>query len=264
MASLAVAYMASRILNIIPNTEWWFILPMVVWVVYSLDHIIDSTKRKERAIIERHRFHYINSKPIIIAVVIIGVVAIWLSFTYLDYLIIRYGIILSFIIGVYFSILVFLKDRKLAILQKELFIAIVYTSGLFMAPLVWYGSLPSFSVIIIIFCICTLAWAEGIMISYFDFENDIKDGHSSLSIILGKKITRRFILVLHIAIEALLVIVLLLIEQSDVIVMAMAILIVMNLILGLIILFPYSTLSNRYHRVIGESVFFLPALIVLA
>jgi len=239
LGTLAVGYMITRILDVQPLTMWWLILPMVVWVVYSLDHIIDSTRRKEKACIPRHRFHHNNLKKIIFAIIVVGTTAIWLSIIYLDFKIVLYGIFLSVLIGLYFLIIFFLKNRKLAIVQKELFIALAYVSGITLAPLYWYGALPSFSVIIVILCLFLLAWAEGIMISYFDFEKDIEDGHTSLTIIMGRKITRRLLLLVHISIETFLVVVVLSVDQSIVLIVAIFILLFMNALLGIVILFSH-------------------------
>ena len=263
LGSIAIGYMTTRILNVDTNPMWLLILGMAVWVVYSLDHIVDSTKKKDKAIIQRHRFHFIYQKPIIIAIIIIGSTTMVLSYIYLDPQIIIWGIILSMIICCYFIVLYLLKNNRLALLQKELIIALIYTSGITMASLYWFGSLPSFPVLIIIFSVFLLAWSEGIMNSWFDYDDDIIDGHNSFSIIVGKKNTRRFLVLVHMFIEIVVLLVLLTMTLSNIIIFSLLIILIMNLLLGLIILFPNSKISQNYHRVIGELVFILPGLIIL-
>jgi len=253
--------MATRILDVVSNPLWWIILPMAVWVVYSLDHIIDSHKNKEASVITRHKYHYNHRKTIILFVILIGVITLFFSLLYLDTKILALGFILSIFIGIYFTILYFFRQKKLALLQKELFIAIVYAMGIFMAPLAWYGSLPSFSVILIVFNIFILAWFEGIMISWFDFDYDIEDGHTSFTVIAGKKLTRRFLIVGHMLVE-ILTITALIITPVSIEFWALLITFIMNVILGLIIIFPDSFSRNNYYRLIGETVFWLPALVV--
>lgn len=264
IGAVAVGYLATRLLKVSANPVWWFILPMAVWVTYSLDHIVDGIKKKNEAVIDRHRFHYANRKPIIIMIVLVGLITMVLSLLYLDDQIIIFGIALSIIIGFYFALLYFLNRRKIALLQKELIIAGAYISGIFLAPLVWYGGVPSYSIMVVVFNIFILAWLEGIMISWFDYGNDLKDGHTSFTIIIGKKNTRRFLIVSNMLIEIMIIIVIIAGSFTSILIFALLIVFVMNLLLGLLILFPYNNLSKNYHRLIGESVFFLPFLIVLA
>jgi len=260
--TLAVGYMAIRLLNVTPVPQWWVILPLAVWVVYSLDHIIDSAKNKGEAVIYRHRFHYLYRKQIIFVLILTGLITASLSLMYLDRQIIILGLGLSIFIAIYFALIYFLKLKKTVFLQKELIIAFVYTSGIFIAPLYWYEALPSFSVIIIIFIIFLIAWFEGILISWFDNDNDIMDGHTSFTVIVGKRNTRRFLIVGHMFVEILIVVVLIMIPVS-IIFYALLITLIMNFILAMIIMFPESFARNNYYRLIGETVFLLPFSIIL-
>ncbi len=260
LGTIAIGYMATRILNVEANPYWWIILPLTVWVVYSIDHIIDSTKNKDHAVIYRHRFHYLNRRPILFMIMITGIITVFLSLQYLDPQIIILGLCLSVFIAFYFALIYSMKRKKSLLLQKELIIALVYTFGIFMAPLYWHGALPSFSVMIVIFNIFVLAWIEGIMISWFDYDSDIKDGHTSFTVIVGKRNTRRIMLIVHSILELVTITVLLTINYS-VTFYALVITLIINFLLGLIIMFPDSYLSKTYHRLIGETVFFLPALV---
>ncbi len=261
IGTIAVGFMATKLLNITPNPYWWLILPLTVWVVYSLDHIIDSYKNKENAVIIRHRFHYVFRKPIIIMILIAALTSMILSLLYLDYQIIMMGLALSAFIASYFVLIYFQVQKQSVFLQKELIIAIAYTIGIFMAPLFWYNQLPPFVVIIVLFIIFILAWLEGIMISWFDFDNDIKDGHTSFTVLAGKRNTRYFLILGHMLIEIVTIILLVLIPLN-IIFWALLIMLIMNLLLGLVILFPDSFYKNNYYRLIGETVFMLPILII--
>ncbi len=262
IGTVAVGYMATKVLEVRANPVWWIVLPLAVWVVYTLDHIIDAYKKKREAAISRHNYHYLNRIPIIVVVSIIGLITMALSLLYLNYHIVKMGIILSITVGIYFLLLFLQKDKKNAMVQKELYIAIIYTVGIFMAPIYWHGSVPSIPIIIIAISISLLVWAEGIMISWYDYENDTIDGHNSLTILFGKKNARRFAIVLHLFVETVLVLVLLTTTLTSIVIFSMLIILLMNLILGLLILFPYSFLSNTYHKLIGETVFLLPCLLI--
>lgn len=263
LGTLAIGYMATKLLNVTVAPYWWLILPLAVWFVYSMDHIIDSAKNKGEAVIYRHRYYYLNRKPIILMIVLTGLITIVLSLLYLDTQIVILGLFLSVFIACYFALIYFLKRKRSFFLQKELIIAFVYTSGIFMAPLFWYGLLPPFSVMVVIFNIFILAWFEGIMISWFDYNDDIKDGHTSFTVIMGKKNTRRFLILGHMIVEMIIIVVLIMIPVS-IVFYTLVITFIMNLLLGIIIIFPESFTRNNYYRLIGESVFLLPALVVFA
>ena len=262
IGAVAVGYMATRLLDVVATPMWWLILPMAVWVTYSMDHIVDSVKNKNEAVIDRHRFHYTYRKPIIIIVALVGLITLVLSLLYLDNQILTYGIALSIIIGIYFLLLYFLNTWKTALLQKELIIAGIYTSGIFLAPLVWYGGTPPYYAIAVISSIFVLVWLEGIMISWFDYDYDIKDDHTSFSVIIGRRNTRRFLIVAHMLLEIMIITALILISDK-IAFCSLLIALIMNLLLGLIILFPERFSKNNYYRLLGEIVFFLPVMIVL-
>jgi len=258
--TLAIGYMATRILNVVPTPCWWIILALSVWVIYSLDHIVDSFKKKGDAVIVRHRFHYIYRKPILIVITIAGLISITLSILFLEKQIIYSGLILTLFIAIYLCSIYVSNKKKTILLQKELYIALVYTTGIFLAPIYWYQQLPPYPILLIIFIIFILAWFEGIMISWFDYDNDINDGHCSFTVIVGKKNTRRFLLIAHSLIEFIMITALL-ITSDSIVFYVLLINLIMNLMLGLLILFPHNKISAKYHRLIGESIFLLPVLV---
>ena len=193
--------------------------------------------------------------------ILTGIITLVLSVLFLDTQIIYLGLLLSLFITFYFLLIFLFKQNRSIFFQKELIIAIAYITGVFMAPLYWHESPPSFSVIVVIFNIFALAWFEGIMISWFDYDDDISDGHTSFTITFGKRNTRQFLILSHMVIE-IITIVFLIIIPVGIVFWALLISLLMNLLLGLIIIFPESFTQNNYYRIIGETVFLLPALVV--
>lgn len=260
LGTVAVGYMATRLLYVEANLYWWIILPLSVWFIYSSDHIIDSYKNKGAAVIYRHKFHYLYRKKIIAIMLIAGIVALVLSIRFLDFHIIISGLLLSAFIGLYFILIIIYNKKKTVFLQKELIIAMVYSFGIFLAPVYWHGSLPSFSVILVIFIVFMLAWFEGIMISWFDYNDDIEDGHTSFTVVVGRKNTRRFLIIGHAFIE-LIIILGLISFFGSIVFWALLILLIMNFIIALLVMYPLSHISTNYFKLIGETVFWLPGLL---
>lgn len=263
IGTIAIGCMAVKLLNVSANPYWWIILPLAVWSIYTTDHIIDSFKNKGNAIIVRHKFHYIHRKALLVIVIITTMICVVLSFAFFETVIIYYGLLLSMITALYFILIHVFKNKKTLLLQKEFIIAGIYTYGIFLAPLFWYGSIPSYSIIVMILIIFVLAWLEGIMVSWFDYDNDLKDGHTSFSVLKGKKFTRYFLIASHL-ILAIFTIILLMFVKNQVIFISLVITLIMNLILATIILLPTRFSQQNSYALLGEAVFFLPFLIALA
>lgn len=261
LGSLAVGLFAVSLLDVNPNPWWWVILPCSVWVVYTLDHLLDGFRMQGNSSIYRHNFHYKNRKALLFIVAIITSITLTASLIVLDFRVILGGIGLGFIISIYFLIL-FFKKNKTYLLQKELFIAIVYLSGILLAPMVWLGHLPSWTQISIFIILAILAWVESIIISWYDYENDKADKLTSFSQLAGKPKTAKFI----ISVLSFLIVVLIamfFITNNQPIKVAIVIEIIMSLILISLILFPKLFGQNHLFRWIGEGTFLLPACIVL-
>lgn len=260
---LAVSLFASKLLNVEANPIWLLIISMATWSFYTIDHLIDGFKVKGNSTIFRHSFHYKYRIALLIISFIAGSIAVILGIIYLDYEIIKLGLGFGFIVLIYFTAIYFITNKKTFLLQKELIIACIYIAGIWLAPLVWHQKMPEIFIIIVISVLFLLAWAEGIMASWFDYENDLKENHSSFTILFGKSNTRRFLIVFHILIFILIKLSVFFVS-SNINFAAMIILALMNLSLLLIILYPSTFSKNDKYRIFGEMVFWLPFLILLA
>ena len=261
LGAIAVGYMATKLLNVTPNLYWWVILPLSVWTIYSLDHIIDGYKKKSEATIYRHLFHYIYRKQIIWFIILTSLVSITLSLLFLQKQIIIAGLVLSAITLLYLSFIYFYKEKRNILFQKELIIAFVYTSGIFLAPIIWHNALPPYPTLIVIINIFFLVWLEGVIISWFDYKNDIVDGHSSFTIIVGKKNTRIFIIIALVLLLITTITSLCFVTASNPELLSIYVCALINVILFMLIILPQIFRNNNYHRLIGESVFLLPFLL---
>jgi len=260
---LAISFFASKLLDVEAKPIWLLILVLATWSFYTIDHLIDGNKSKGKSTIFRHQFHFNNKIILGTFAIICGVTALILSLLFLNPQIIQLGILMGLLVLIYFMVLKFFGNKKLLFLQKEIIIASVYVVGIWLAPLVWTGKIPDIFTIAVIIVLFLLAWAEGIMASWFDYENDLNEKHNSFTVLFGKQNTRRFLIILHILIFIIVKISVFFVT-SNIQFFAMLILALMNLSLLMIILSPkYFTNSNRY-RVFGEITFWLPILIFFA
>jgi len=259
LGSLAVGLFAVKLLNVNPVPAWWIILPCAVWVVYTLDHLVDGYKRKGDSIIYRHSFHYQNRWVLISLILVIGTLTFVASFFYLKPEILIAGTVLGILVVIYL-VLIYLFKSGSKLLQKEFFIALVYVGGIFLAPLVWFGSAPTLEIIIVITILSFLAAAESIMISYFDYENDKNDNLSSFTIYFGITYTRKSLTGMLILLAVAIVISAIVFPKT--MLPYFVILLVMDFTLLPVILYPEYFVKNHLFRWIGESVFILPVFII--
>jgi len=259
---VALSLFATRLMGVMAQPVWVLILILVTWSFYTFDHLLDGIKSKRLSTIFRHYFHYTNRNLLFIVSAITGIVAFILSLLFLEREIINIGLILSLFVLVYFLAIRLLAEKHSVFLQKEFIIAFVYTVGIWVAPMVWGKNNYNTFTQIVVFVLFLMAWAEGIMASYYDYENDLKDKHTSFTVIFGKQNARRFLIVLHIVVFVIIKISVFFVS-TNIQFVAMIILALMNLSLLLIILYPKYFEENEKYRIFGEMVFWIPFLILL-
>ena len=260
LGSMAVGLFATRLLGVQANPWWWIILPVSIWVVYTLDHLTDGFKLKGNSTIYRHNFHYNNRKIIIVIILVLGLVAVVLAFIHLNERIIKGGFGLGLIVLFYQSLNFANKRSDNFFFQKEFFIAVVYVVGIFLAPSVWYGKPLSGERLSIGLILIALVFAESVIISWFDVEKDKADGLTSFTINFGKTQTRKFMRIFLAGIFLLTLFFSWFFHFQ--LLSFLLILLVMNVVLSLLIGKPSLFKTNHLFRWVGESVFYLPGLIV--
>lgn len=259
---LAISFFASKLLDVEAKPIWLLILVLATWSFYTIDHLIDGVKSKGKSTIFRHQFHYRNKYLLGTLALFLSLTALILSVLFLNSQIIQFGILMGILVLAYFFALNFSRKKSI-LLQKELIIAFVYVVGIWLAPLVWTGKTPVVFTIVVIMVLFLLAWAEGVMASWFDYENDLNESHSSFTVLFGIQNTRHFLIVVHILIFIIIKLSIFFIS-SNIQFIAMIILALMNLSLLLIILYPKYFAIHEKYRTYGEMIFWLPILIFFA
>lgn len=257
----ASALFANHLMQLRLNVYWIIILVLATWSFYTFDHLVDGFKTKDKAFIFRHLFHYKYRIPLSILAIISAFMAIILAYFYLEKVVITAGLLLGLIGLIYFLILSF-TSKKNILFQKELIISFVYVVGIWMVPILNTKEMPDMFVFATMIIMFLLAFAEGVMASYFDYDNDIKEGHSSFSVLFGRKSTNIFLKTLHILLFVLLLY-LITLKISDLQLLAVIIMLLMNTILLIINIFPQLFIENDLYRIIGEMVFWIPILLII-
>lgn len=231
-------------------------LMIAVWLIYTFDHLSDAKKTGKRAASFRHQFHqqyYKELKAALYLVLLSGVAAV----CFLPPVVVKNGVICAAVVFFYFMLL---KLRSFWF--KELLIALCYTTGVFLGPLSLAQEPLNPFQLVLIPQIFLLALANLIIFSCFDYENDKKDAHYSLAIHFGLARSRNIALGLVVG-GVMFCLLILHLAQLMLTIEVQVLIFIMNILLLVLILQEERFRQNEMYRVIGDGIFFVPALFLL-
>ncbi len=252
--ALAMGLFAVSVLQVKPNRWWWPVLALSVWAVYTADHLLDGYVLKNASVIFRHRFHYHYRYFFWMALGLASLTAVVLVWCFLGLKILFYGLLLGAAALTYLT-LILLTQKSGWYFHKEFFISLFYVAGIWLAPLVWYGKAPDFGLLLHIVVVVFLAWAEGLMMTVFEYEDDQQAHMQSFATFYGVSVTCQVVsglLALGFAGITFLFI------RQPVYRTEILILVFLDIILVLLLIFnPFFRKNHRY-RFWGEFAFWLP------
>lgn len=250
--SIVSALFFARLFDVIVRPIGLVALGLTVWIIYTADHLRDAKKIVGEASTERHRFHQMNFKTLLILTAIavgLDIVAI----LFIKQQVLEWGVALSFVVFAYW-----IAQGSLKFL-KEIFIAILYTCGVLLLSVPVSEVKLNVAHYMLITQFGTTALANLIMFSWFDRERDEQDKRHSFVTKAGEPATKLLIWSL-LATTLVLTLV-----QWIIGVLIIPSLIVGAMSLGLLIIFVFSGAfeNEDYYRILGDAIFFLPVLYLL-
>jgi hypothetical protein len=225
---------------------------ITVLIIYNFDHLIDARSIKRIAQSARHNFYQKNLYILSLYQIALLVAALFLVW-YLPPAIIRAGIILGLITAIYFLLLFIIFPKRFML--KEIMISIVFSCAIFLAP--YYSHQPlqfSLSGVLLWSEILILAITNTFIFSWYDYDIDQSEGHTSIAVVLGRRTVGLLIYALFFTLVIIVTINLTLFGNwgNQFVVLLMA---------GLLY-FSYvadkSLSRNEFYRVFGDAVFLLP------
>ena len=171
--------------NIPDNSFVVIALAISVWLIYTIDHLLD-VRNLSKPTTHRHQFHkkyYSEISRVAFFVLVAGSV----NFLFIPIEVLLYGLIL-----VLFSVFYLVLQRRFAVAgMKELIVAIGYSSGIFLYAFVQKGL--EIMLIMEWFQLFLIAFANILLVATYDASADKKDGIPSLVISRGKRRVKIFI-----------------------------------------------------------------------
>ena len=235
-------------------------LGICVWLSYTADHLMDARKIKHKAHSPRHVFHQRHFKVITVIFLTLALCSIGFLL-FLPEIIIQWGMVLMMFVAVYFLLIVFLKSALL--FQKEGAAAILYSSGIFLAPVCLTDHSPTAALILIFVQFLLIAFVNLIAFSLFEKELDETDGHFSFVRLAGAKVAHRLLTSLALVVIVSTLSCMLFLPIQSALFKVEALLFAMSFTLFGIVTMP--SIFGRYeiYRVIGDGIFFYPLVILL-
>jgi 1,4-dihydroxy-2-naphthoate octaprenyltransferase len=222
-------------------------LGISVWIIYSVDHLMDVYKLRAAASSERHQFHQKHFRTIAAAVVVLTLLDGILIF-YVRPDIFNAGMLLA---GV---VIFYLLFHRWMYPLKEIAGAVLYSGGVLLPALSLHeGPIGGTAVYLMIPFFIT-ALINLILFSLFGLEQDIRDGHLSLVTFIGKRSAQRVLSTLFLiqfAILALLMVCTGYQTESLVIML-------MNIVLVTMFVFPEAFKRSDLYRLAGDVIFLFP------
>lgn len=250
------AWAVSQVAQVVLPGSMLAALGCCIWLIYTLDHLIDGNSLNRDPSMKRHAFHRKYRRPIFILFLLVAGFGLRLLF-FLPHSTLIYGCVLLGLVGLYFLSIWLFKIY----FAKELFIAVLYACGVFLGSFSLDNTLD-ISLILLFGQTVLMASINLLLFSYYEVTYDTQDGHRSWATHFGAAQTlihlRWLIVVLGVLIVASFPIHLTMMELT-----LQYIFVVMSGLLAAIYWFPGWFKQQERFRWIGDVVFLLPGLIYL-
>jgi hypothetical protein len=228
-------------------------LGITVWIIYTIDHLLDAKKVAGFASTERHRFHQKHFKLLLVGVLVMILVDLFFVF-FIRKVVFQSGVVLAGVMVVYF-----LMQRYLRYV-KEFIVAILFSCGVLLPSWSISSEGPDVDLVLVIGQFMTTALINLLLFSWCDRKNDTLDKRESFVTLVGGN-AKMFLWTLFVFNGALMVYsILYFTYMMD----SVAIIFLMNVILLLIFLQPKRFEINDRFRLLGDSIFLLPFFYLLS
>ncbi|MEK6780858.1 MAG: hypothetical protein AABY93_04095 [Bacteroidota bacterium] len=247
LGTIICATFFSHILHVQPSPVELASLGITVWIIYTVDHLLDVRKLKHEASSLRHRFHQKNFSRLSIALML-SIAVDFLLILLLRRPVVYWGIGLTLLVVVY----LFFQQKLIAI--KEIVISILYAAGVLLPSISMREEFLSMNEILLVLFFWLIALNNLFLFSWYEWKQDIRDSHQSFVTFFGRNPTR-IILVVLFGLQIALFIELMTISLYR---KEAAILELMNLILVVLFLYPEKLFPRELYRLLGDGVFLFP------
>ncbi len=232
-------------------------LGLAVWVIYTIDHLLDVNRLTKAAENYRLRFHQKYFRVLSIVVLLALLTGLSLI-PLLPLPTIIVGLAIAVLVVIYFILIGRIGSKPS--MFKELMAAVIYCVGVFAAPLTLAGTIDQVTVLLF-FEFILLAWVNLLEFSYFEIQLDKHHGFGSSVMVWGKSKTVKVVTICLLLVASIAAMSLGWWDDYPLMIKGQIVLFAMALLLAFIAYMPaYFKQAERF-RILGDAVFLLPLLI---
>ncbi|HEX5169200.1 MAG TPA: UbiA family prenyltransferase [Cyclobacteriaceae bacterium] len=251
LGAVASSLFFSKVMHAEVRPIAYLALGLTVWIVYTMDHLLDVKRLTTRASTQRHEFH---QKHFYVLSAILGMVLIIDGYAVLS---IRRslffaGLLLSLVILFYL-----LFQRYLSPL-KEFFGGILYTAGVILPAIVFGEKINSLAHQLLVVQFFFVVCMNLLLFSMFDKNHDEASNYISFATTMGEVRTRVTVLILF-SLSILVGIYQVIYHDWCPAMVPL----LMSIILFTILLMRKKFIDHELFRLVGDAVFILPILYFL-
>jgi 4-hydroxybenzoate polyprenyltransferase len=249
LGAVVVAYFFCLVFDISPDRVILLILGLSVWMIYTIDHLLDAKKITNKAATFRHHFHQQYFSQLVWSTIVLGMTTAVLVVYYLDLKLIYAGALVAVL-----SIVYLLSQRYLSFL-KESIGAILYTVGVLVpvaAQATFSLSNGKVSLVMQFFLVVLM---NLILFSHFDKSKDEFHGQHSIATSFGVHTTNRLVWILFLFSTVMGGVNIFIISEFRT---AAIIILSMGLLLAIIQLRQQYFANHDRFRYVGDAIFFVP------
>ncbi|MEM7037991.1 MAG: hypothetical protein AAF570_13490 [Bacteroidota bacterium] len=253
-------YMFARLFRQDMPWAFYVVLGASVWLMYTVDHLLDAQRLQEKASTARHFFHYQYGTAIKAICVVLAIATPVLAFTQLSETAVYFGIGMGLLSLLHMVIVKYVGDATSPFLIKELGVAMVYSFGVAGLPVLESGLIWTPEALVIVGQFLLLALANLIEFSMYEVASDTRDGHTSFVRAIGVQPARNLATALLVIVAGLAVWMILRAPVGSFVIWVEAILLLMTGTLTTVLYLPdWMGKADRY-RTFGDGAFLLPLL----
>jgi len=183
LGSVGSSVLAGKVVGARLPLSYWLMLPLCVWIIYTTDHLLDARKLKEKALMDRHQFHYVHRRILRMFLGLAMFMSVALMLTLHRHTIV-FGACVYLFLLVYFLANQFGK-RIFNIFPRELIIALGYMAGTWGIPLLSKYSFINRMDTLFFLNHFLIILSIPLLYSICEYEGDIAGGFVSFSTAFG-------------------------------------------------------------------------------
>jgi 4-hydroxybenzoate polyprenyltransferase len=177
--SICCALFFGKIYNSVLEVNTLVVLGLTVWLIYTVDHLLDASKIKNNAVTKRHAFHHKNFTTLLIVSLIVLVIDFVLTIG-LPREVLHRGIIALILVALY---LIF--HSRFAIF-KEAISAVLYCTGILITVI---PSTANYLHVLLFLQFFLVVAMNLILFAWFEVDYDVTQKSQSVATSLGKRKT---------------------------------------------------------------------------